>query len=292
MGLKHVQMKPLKNPSNFRKLSMGNWGKVGDPQVYAVLELDCENALRYIETMREKFDLKITINHLVGRIIALTLDRYPQLNGMIARSKIYLRDNVDIFFQVAMEGAETELVGICIKNAHEKGIAQFAESVLRKTEKVRASKNHPMRKSQARFGIIPWRLMPTLVKFLNWLQYDWNFNLSWLGIPKDAMGSLMVTSVGTLGMELVFVPLTHIGRTPGQIAIGSIHKKPVVNDNDQVEVRKRLNLCCTFDHRFMDGLLASKMAKMLTAIFENPQKYSDYIEAQLSGKEFKFRIEQ
>lgn len=282
-------MQPLKNPSNFRKLSMGNWGKVGDPQVYAVLELDCENALCYIDKLRTKLDLKITINHLVGRIIALTLDRYPQLNGMIARRKIYLRENVDIFFQVAMEGAETELVGICIKNAHNKGIAEFAENVIRKTNKVRSSKNHPMRKSQSRFRIIPWRAMPTLVKFLNWLQYDWNISLSWLGIPKDAMGSLMVTSVGTLGMELVFVPLTHIGRTPGQIAVGGIYKKPVVNDNDEIEVRKRLNLCCTFDHRFMDGLLASKMAKMLTAIFENPQSYSEYIEGRTSGKEFVFK---
>lgn len=289
MGLKNVNMKPLKNPSNFRKLSMGNWGNIGDPQVYAVLDLDCENAIKYISSLKEKHDIKITINHLVGRIVALTLDRYPQLNGMIARKKIYLRENVDIFFQVAITDAETELVGICIKNAHEKGIIAFAENVIRKTEKVRASANHPMRKSQSTFKKIPWRIMPSFVKFLNWLQYDWNINLSWMGVPKDALGSIMVTSVGSLGMELTLVPLAHLGRTPGQIAIGAISKKAIVNDEGEIVARQRLNLCCTFDHRFMDGLLASKMAKMLTAIFENPHVYEDYIEGSVSGKKFMFK---
>ena len=281
MGLKNIQRQVLSQPSNFRKLAMGNWGGIGDPQVYGLLELDCENVVKYIMEIREQHQVKVTVNHLIGRLLALVLHKYPQLNGFIANGKIYLRENIDIFFQVGLEDAETELVGICIKNADQKGIVEFASQVITKSEKVKASKDHPMRKTQQPFHYIPWRLVPWVVKFLNWLQFDWNLNLSWLGIPKDPLGSIMVTSVGSLGIDLVFVPLTHLGRTPAQFAVGKIYQKAVVVD-DRVEVRSRLNLCCTFDHRFMEGVLASKMAHYLRELFENIYEYRDLIEGNTS----------
>lgn len=264
---------------------MGNWDGIGDPQVYGVLEIDCEKPIEYIEEIRQKYDVKLTINHLVGKAVAMMLQKFPKLNGVIANGKIYLRKNVDIFFQVGIEGAETELVGICIKNADQKGILEFARQVNKKSEAVRASAEHPMRKAQMPFRHIPWRIVPWVVKFMNWLQFDWNLNLSWLGIPRDPLGSIMITSVGTLGMEMIFVPLTHIGRTPAQIAVGKINKKAVVVD-DKIVIRPKINLCCTFDHRFMDGILAAKMAHYLTDLLENIDKHKELFEANtLENKE-------
>lgn len=284
MGWRNIERTALKNPSNFRKLAMGNWGGIGDPQVYGMLEIDCEKALPYLEELRAKHGVKVTINHLVGRVIALMLKKYPQLNGFIGNGKIYLRQNVDIFFQVGMEDAETELVGICIKNADQKGIVSFAQAVNKKSDAVRASASHPMRKAQNPFKHIPWRLIPWVVKLLNWIQFDLNLNLSAVGIPKDALGSLMITSIGSLGMETIFVPLTHIGRTPAQIAVGKVTKKAVVVD-DQIVIRSRVNLCCTFDHRFMDGVLASKMAHYVKDLLENVDQYKDIIEADATPTE-------
>ena len=284
MGLKNIEKHVLKNPSNFRKIAMGNWGNIGDPQVYGLLELDCEKVLKYIKKVREKHNIKITVNHIMGRVIALALSKYPNLNGFIANGKIQLRDNVDIFFQVGIEDAETELVGICIKNADKKGILEFSQQVLRKTKAVRDSKKHPMRKSQGIFHYLPWRLIPWTIKFMNWLQFDWNLNLSAFGIPKDPLGSIMVTSVGSLGMELVFVPLTHLGRTPAQFATCKIVKKPVVM-NDKIVIRSRLNLCCTFDHRFLDGVIAAKFARYIKKLFENIDQHEDLIEGNISQEE-------
>ena len=160
MGLKNIDRTVLKNPSNFRKLSMGNWGGIGDPQVYALLDLDCTKALEYMKKVHEESGTKVTVNHLIGKIMALALKKYPQLNAMIANGKIYLRNQVDIFFQVGIENAETELVGICIKQADQKGIVEFAKEVAEKSEKVKSSKNHPMRKNQMPFRYLPWRSIP------------------------------------------------------------------------------------------------------------------------------------
>jgi pyruvate dehydrogenase E2 component (dihydrolipoamide acetyltransferase) len=240
--------------------------------------------------MRQEQNTKLTINHLVGRIMALTLKRYPQVNGLISGGKIYLRKHVDIFYQVSMEGAETELVGVCVKDADQKGILEFAQNMTEQAEAVRKSADHPMRKSQRPFHYLPWRAVRFLVKFLCWLQYDWNLNLDWLGIPKDALGSIMITSIGTLGFELAFVPLTHLGRNPMQIAVGKVAPKPVVVDNNVV-IRQRMNLCCTFDHRFADGLLGSKMAKLIRELFEHIDRHRDLIEGKVTLENYTITYE-
>lgn len=280
MGLRHIQMEPLQNPSFFRKLAMGNWGNIGDPQVYGVLELDCEKALAYLEQLRKKHHIKITMTHLIGRVVALTWRQYPQLNGMISRGKIYIRKNVDMFFQVKIENAETELVGLTIKNADQKGIVEFSKEAIAKAKKVRGSEEEPLRKTQRSFKWIPWKLMPFTIKILNWILYDRNINLSWFGIPKDALGSVMVTSIGSLGLDFAFGPLNYIQRVPALIAAGRVHKKPVVIE-DKIVIRSRINLCYTFDHRFMDGYLGSKMAKFATELVENIDHHTDLIEGIL-----------
>lgn len=281
MGLRHIQMEPLENPSFFRKLAMGNWGNIGDPQVYGILELDCEKALAYLEKLREKHQVKVTMTHLIGRIVALTWRKYPQLNGMISRGKIYIRKNVDMFFQVSMEDAETELVGLTIKNADQKGIVEFSEEAIEKAISIRASQDEPLRKTQRSFKWIPWKLMPHTIKLINWLLYDRNINLSWFGIPKDALGSVMVTSIGSIGLDLAFGPLNSIQRVPALIAAGKVHKKPVVQ-NDAIVIGHRINLCYTFDHRFIDGYLGSKMAKFATELLENIDQYEDLIEGRVA----------
>lgn len=286
MGFFFMDRSKLSNPSNFRKLAMGNWDGIGDPQVYGVHELDCSKALPYLEQLRKEYHIRVTVNHLVGRICALMLQRYPQLNGVIARGKIYLRRNVDIFFQVGMEGSETELTGLCIRNADQKGIVAFSQEVAQESEAVRKSADHPMRKSQKPFRYMPWRVARWSLKFINWLQYDLNINVAWLlGLPRDPLGSIMVTAIGGLGMEVVLVPLAHIGRTPAQIAVGKVSDKAVVI-NGKVEVRPMLNLCCTFDHRFMEGVLASKMTKFVREIFENIDQHRDLVEGKVSAENY------
>ncbi len=285
MSFWNAEREELKKPSLFRKISMGNWGKVGDPQVYGLLELDCEKTVAYLEKLRKETGARVTVNHLVGRIMALVLHKYPQLNGIIANGRIYIRKDVDIFFQVGLEDAETELVGICVRNVDRLGIVEFAKHIIQKSEEVRSSKHHPIRKAQNPFQYIPWRMIPFAIRFLNWLQYDLNLNLAWLGIPKDAFGSLMITAVGSLGQEFIFVPLTHLGRTPVQLAVGKIFKKAVVLENDEIVPRSRLNLCCTFDHRFIDGILGAKMAGYFRELFEHPDVHADLLEGKIPPEE-------
>ncbi|HPY74526.1 MAG TPA: 2-oxo acid dehydrogenase subunit E2 [Planctomycetota bacterium] len=278
MSLQFLEREVYKNPSNFRKAAIGAWHGIGDPQVYAVLDVDCSEILKYIEEIRREKGIHLTINHIVAKILAMSFRKYPQINGLIARGKIYLRKSVDAFLHVSIEGAETELVGICIRNADKKSIFQVAEEIRIKSEKVRNVKEHPIRKSQNIFRILPWRMIPFIMHFINWLQYDCNIHIPFLKLPRDPFGSFMLTSVGSLGVKFTLNPLSFLGRSSMVVSVGKITKIPVVLENDEIAVRPYVNICITFDHRFMDGLVGAKMAHFLLDYLRNIYKYRDELE--------------
>ena len=90
-----------------------------------------------------------------------------------------------------------------------------------------------------------------------------------MGAPKDPFGSLMLTNIGSLGIESGFAPLVPYSHVPVVVALGAITERPVV-ENGQVVVRKMVTLSVTIDHRVIDGVHASYLSKSIKKIFADP----------------------
>ncbi|MEY4881723.1 MAG: hypothetical protein RLZ87_1152 [Armatimonadota bacterium] len=56
------------------------------------------------------------------------------------------------------------------------------------------------------------------------------------------------------------------------LAIASVRKKVVVNDQDEIEVRSRMNITCSFDHRVADGAVGAKFVNAVKTYLENPTR--------------------
>ena len=91
-----------------------------------------------------------------------------------------------------------------------------------------------------------------------------------MGVPKDSFGSVMLTNIGSLGLDEAFAPLVPYSRVSLLIAAGAVRHQPVVRDG-QVVVASVIKLCTTFDHRVIDGVHASQLASALKSIFANPE---------------------
>ena len=52
--------------------------------------------------------------------------------------------------------------------------------------------------------------------------------------------------------------------------MGKVTKRPVVNEDDQIKVRKIMNLCISYDHRIVDGSQVAKFLKEISSRLENP----------------------
>ncbi len=56
------------------------------------------------------------------------------------------------------------------------------------------------------------------------------------------------------------------------LAISSVRKKVVANDDDEVEIRSRMNITCSFDHRVVDGAVGAKFINVVKAYLQNPTR--------------------
>jgi pyruvate dehydrogenase E2 component (dihydrolipoamide acetyltransferase) len=97
-----------------------------------------------------------------------------------------------------------------------------------------------------------------------------------LGVRPFPFGTAIITSVGSFGLDLAFVPQTPFARVPLIFMVGAITPKAVAEkDPDtgalRVVAKETLTLTVTVDHRFLDGKDGAKMATMLTRFLEHPE---------------------
>lgn len=56
------------------------------------------------------------------------------------------------------------------------------------------------------------------------------------------------------------------------LAVSSARKKVVVNDQDELEVRSRMNISMSFDHRVVDGAVGARFINLVKGALENPTR--------------------
>jgi pyruvate dehydrogenase E2 component (dihydrolipoamide acetyltransferase) len=114
------------------------------------------------------------------------------------------------------------------------------------------------------------------VSIIKWITSGLNLWSPLLGIPKNAFGSIMVTNVGSIGLDFALPALFPPACVPTIIAVGAIYKAPIYDtDSEGVVTRTRLErhirLCGAFDHRYIDGLHASRIARDMRKFTEHPE---------------------
>lgn len=273
----HLELVRKDDVSSFRKIAIGTWRTAYDPSVYGTIELRMDKALEYIAAFRDKTGKKLTVSHLLAKAAAMVLKECPDANALLRWNRVYLRKQIGIFFQVVMtdEGAhKADLSGATLYDVEQKSLAEICDEFSAKVEKVRARKDPALEKSRQTFLGIPYLALNFVLRMISFLSYTLNWDLSRFGLPRDPFGSLMITNIGTLGLDTAFVPLVPYSRVPILIATGAVKEVPIV-EHGQLTVGKIMKVNATFDHRFIDGFHASVMARILRQWIEHPFEHFD-----------------
>jgi pyruvate/2-oxoglutarate dehydrogenase complex dihydrolipoamide acyltransferase (E2) component len=275
IAMSNIKLIPLHDVSTFRRLAVASWDPPRDPTTYGSLEVDATPLLAHLAAM-QALGSHVTLTHLIGRAVAVVLAERPHLNVVIRRRRFYRREDVDIFFQVALgaDGAtesELDLSGVLIRNADTKSTAAIAQEFETRVEAVRGDRDPALAGLRRTLGRVPPRLLPPLHRVLDWLQYTWNLALP--GLPRDPFGSAAITNVGMFGVRWGYAPLFPPAHCPIVILVGAVTRRPWVVDDEQgerLEIRPVLPLHATFDHRVLDGVQAARFATRLEALLRNP----------------------
>jgi len=269
--------RPLQPLKGWRRVAVQAWRPPHDPSVYATLDVPMGPALAYLDRLRAATGVRVTVTHLVARGVALAIRHNPQLNGIVARGRIMLRDSVDIFLQVAIEGGG-DLSGIKIARADEKDVLEIAQEMEARVTRLRQRRDRQVERTKSILDRLPLRLLGPFLRLVSYLVYDLDLDLSRFGVVKDEFGSAMVTNVGTFGLAHAYAPLVPFSRTPLVVLIGEVQDRPVVEDG-RVVARPIMTLGVTFDHRFMDGFQGGAMAQLFRTYLEDPARF-DQVEPE------------
>ena len=258
--------------SSFRQMATVAWDFPRDPSIYGFLDFAADPLEKRIAALRAD-GVRVTVTHMVARALALVLERHPSLNVMLRRRRLYQRKRVDVFLQVAMPDpgglGKTDLSGVKILECDKKKVAEIAREVDAKIELVRKREDPELQASKNKIAMIPRMFLKGILRFVAWCQREPNFRMKWAGMPKDPFGSIMVSSLGMMGVETAFAPLFPLGGPPMIILVGAIKALPVCLDDGTIVARRTLRLCGTFDHRVVDGFHLAQLSKELKSLIEN-----------------------
>jgi pyruvate dehydrogenase E2 component (dihydrolipoamide acetyltransferase) len=236
-----------------------------------------EEALRYLDAFRAHTGKRLTISHMLAKCAAAALKECPDANAILRWNHIYLRKRIGVFFQVAMtdQGAgKADLSGATLYDVEQKPLTQIHDEFQAKVDAVRTRRDPALEKTRGLFRFLPSFLVYWVLNAVSFLSYTLNLDLRAFGIPSDPFGSLMITNIGTLGLETAFVPLVPYSRVPILLAVGAVREQPVV-EQGRLTVGQVMKISATFDHRFIDGVHAAAMARVLRQWMEHPFEHFD-----------------
>jgi len=271
----NLELARKKNPSMFRKLAIGTWRTAYDPSVYGSLDLRMEEAVAYMAAFRAHTGRHLTVTHMMGRAVAAVFERVPDANAILRGSTLYRRKDIAVFFQVAMEDevtGEIDLSGMVLRDPQKKTMVEIVDECDARIKKVKAHKDKELEGTRSMMGRLPGALVGPVLRLTSWLAYDVNVKVP--GVARDAFGSVMITNIGSIGLEEAYAPLVPYSRVPILLATGAIKDTPVV-DNGRLVAAKTMKVCATFDHRVLDGVHAAIMAKTLREWMEHPFEHFD-----------------
>ncbi|RLN52360.1 hypothetical protein BBP00_00009642 [Phytophthora kernoviae] len=251
-----------------RKMMISTFGPPDSGMILGTLQLDMTKTNQYIAERRKEADCHLTITHIVLRALGETLSKAPSVNGHLVFGSYYPAPTVDISCLVAV--GESEDLGVCrLPEVDKMTLQDVVNRVRSDASRIRSGKDKGQEDRNKIMSVLPTYIIRLMLNFFGWLGSACGFRIAPVGVEPYMFGSCMVTSVGMMGLDLAFSPITPYSQVPMLVTIGSIMDKAVVVDG-KVEVRPLLTLTTTIDHRYVDGSEAACMAKNLKAFIEDP----------------------
>jgi pyruvate/2-oxoglutarate dehydrogenase complex dihydrolipoamide acyltransferase (E2) component len=232
--------------------------------VKALIEFDVTDSREKLKLFRNISGQRISFNAWILKCIGQAVYEHREVHALKkGRNSLVIFDDIDISMTIErrVDGKHVPLP-VVIRNVNGKNINQiYTEIENAKKETVSGDKNAVLGKNKMKPFIKLFSLLPKFFRIM-----IWKIMLADPEFVKENMGTVAVTSVGTVGVVSGWaVPLSiH----PLCIALGSVVKKPGVRKGG-VEVREYLETTVLIDHDVMDGAPASRFIAKLAGLIEN-----------------------
>jgi hypothetical protein len=197
----------------------------------------------------------------------------PGVNRFVSGQKIFARNDIQIVMTIkktlSLDSPDT-----CIKVRFNPD--DTVDEVYEKFNKVvteiqsRPDDVNSFDKLNKLLSLIPGLLCRWTVKFLNFLDY---FGL----LPKKLLwlspfhGSMIITSMGSLGIRPIYHHIYNFGNLPVFLAYGGRRSMVCCDKDGKAFMKKYIELKAVTDERICDGYYYASTFKLVKRLVENPE---------------------
>jgi len=200
------------------------------PHVTSGFEADAGELVDLKERLDEKLDAPVTYTTLLAKAVVPALKEFPILNASIDDEADEIVEKHYYNLGIATHTEQGLMVPV-IEDVDETSLAELGRELADLVERTREREADP---SELRGG---------------------TFTITNTGSHSEH---------GTFGTPIIRHPEVAI------LGVGRISNEPVAVSDDEIEVRKRLPLTLSYDHRLVDGVTATQFAEHVIEAVEDP----------------------
>lgn len=234
--------------------------------------IDVAAAEAYIKKKRAEGLKGFGMLHIFLAAYVRTVSQRPGINRFIRGQRVYARNGIEVNMTIKKE-LRLDAPETCIKADFTPDM--IADDIYKVFSKL--VDDYKSTDDESEFDnvakilkYIPAVLLKFIIWFLKVLDY---FGL----IPRKLLrvspfhGSMFITSMGSLGIPVIFHHLYDFGNLPVFIAYGAKYSENVIEDDGTVKKHRYIDFTVVSDERICDGHYYASALKYMKNILKNPE---------------------
>jgi len=240
--------------------------------------IDITNIERYLDEKKKEGYTDMTLLHVILAAYVRVVCERPGINRFLSGQRIYARNNVECVMTIKKD-LSLESPDTCIKVIFDPRDNIY--NVYKKfqlTVKKAVEEDTDFDNTAGILTKLPRPLLRGTVRFLKWLDYH-----GWL--PKALMnvspfhGSMIITSMGSLGIPAIYHHLYNFGNLPIFLSYGSIFTADAIKRDGSRERHHFVTFKAVTDERICDGYYYASAFKRIKRYLQHPEMLDNFAES-------------
>ncbi len=242
--------------------------------------IDITNIERYLEVKHKEGYSDMTLLHVILAAYVRIVAERPGINRFLAGQRVYARNNIECVMTIKKE-MTIESPDTCIKAEFDpRDNIYNVYKKFRKVAKEAISAETGFDDTAKVLTKLPRFLMRAAMALLRFLDYHGIMPKSLIKV-SPFHGSMIITSMGSLGIPAIYHHLYDFGTLPLFISYGSIFTADAVKRDGTKERHHFVTFKVVTDERICDGYYYASVFKRLKKIFQNPSVLDETLESAI-----------
>lgn len=247
--------------------------KRSDSQNFFTEKLDIAEAEKFCREQIRAGRKNFTLLHVIIAAYLRVVSQRPAINRFVSGQTIYARNNIEVLMTIKKK-MSLDSDDTCIKVTFEPTDTVY--DVYDKFNKVVMENKGDEAEANdtEKFAKLLNYIPRFMLRFVIWLIKT----LDYYGLLPKAIidlspfhGSMIITSLGSLGIRPIYHHIYDFGNLPVFVAYGAKQHGVKMDDDGVVRKYRYIEMKVTTDERICDGYYYASAFKMMKKIFENPK---------------------